>query len=250
TKEIKKFIEDGIDALKDSGFWANIPYNFQATLMSSIRCQNTILSDLGFILKAIEENKLTNREVELMKKVGMNEIEYNGEYGETYKEEHNWKAYGNKDFKLVEELYGNGRDYFVTMQDAVNVSVRLRDYINVVPNVVNQNITQTVNGNKNTVNGINNGTIINYEINATQFTSDIDSVLRKLKDIRDVDPEHKAFIEMILKESKEAVENGDLEAQTSSKSKMKGFLMGASDKAITLVNLLGGYSSIASYFGL
>src|SRR5699024_1569925 len=156
TKEIKKFIEDGIDALKDSGFWANIQYNFQATLMSSIRCQNTIISDIGFILKAIEETKLTNREVELMKIVGMNTIEYTGENEETYKEEHNWKAYGNKDFKLVEELYGNGRDYFVTMQDAVNVSVRLGDYINVVPNVVNQNITQTVNGNKNTVNGINN----------------------------------------------------------------------------------------------
>lgn len=164
TRETKKYIEDGISTLKTIHYLDKVPFNFQTTLISSIRCQTTFLSDFNIILHAINNNKITTREVELMRKIGSNAKQYNHEFGKSYKEESRWKEYGNEDFKLAEKLYQNGRDYFVTMQDVSNASVRLRDYINTIPNVMNQTVNQTVNGKVNVVSGINSG-IMNNNIN-------------------------------------------------------------------------------------
>jgi hypothetical protein len=250
TTQMKNYLEDGITTLKSRDYWNKIPFNFQMTLISSVRCQNTFLKDLGLISNAIERDQVTLREVNLMKKIGLNAVEYNTEYGKTYKEETRWKEYGNEDFKIAEKMYANGRDFFVTLQDAVNVSARLNDYINTVPPVVNQSINQTVNGHSNIIAGINNGSINKTQMSVSQFTREVDSALQHLKDINDMDSNHKSYIEEILNESKEAVNNGDLEAQSMSKSKMKSFLIGAGKNALALVNLLGTYSSIASYFEL
>lgn len=248
TEETKKHLEGGISALKIERYWSNIPFNFQAILQASIRCQNTNISDFNLILKAISKDRVSRREVELMYKIGKNATEYNVEFGQTFKEESDWKEYGNANFKLVEELYAEGRDYFVTLQDASNVSARLMDYINTVPPVVNQDITQTVNGDGNIIAGANNGSISKTENNSQEFLIDVDSLLSQLHELYDVDSGLKKFFEETLKESREAVRSGDLTAQTNTKTKMKSFLAGAGNNAFKLADLLGTYSSIASYF--
>lgn len=250
TNEVKSILEEGINTLKTNDFWNKTPFNFQATLTSSIRCQNTILSDLHLIATAITEERLTKREIELMRKIGKNAVEYNIDFGKTFKEDSGWKEYDNKDFRIVEQLYAEGRDYFVTMQDASNVAPRLMDYINTVPPIVNQGIHQTVNGERNIVTGINEGSINITEINPQQFATEVKSALNEVNSLDDIEPQLKQFIEETLIESKQAIENGDLTAQSNTKTKMKGFIIGAGSNAIKLVNLLGTYSSIASYFEL
>jgi hypothetical protein len=101
-------------------------------------------------------------------------------------------------------------------------------------------------GSGNVVTGINNGPI-NNSITITDFSNELDSAIQKLKD-SDLDKPQKEYLEEILEESREAVTNGDLSAQATTKSKMKSFLIGAGSKALPIVNLLGTYSSIASYF--
>jgi len=246
--ETKNFLEDNMEFLKKNDYWNNIPFNFQMTLYSSIRCQNTFISDMQLVLKAIDTNHLTKREVELIKNIGNIAIEYNREYGQTYKEDSRWKNYGDENFRVAEQLYAKGRDYFVTMQDASNLSARLNNYINTIPPIVNQSIHQTVNGAGNIVTGVNNGSIEQVQINNSQFASEINSVLEQLKKLEDIDPIHKLYIEDVLNESKEAVEKGDQEAQSKTKTKMKSFLESAGSKALSYVNLLSAYSSIASYF--
>ncbi|MER2126307.1 hypothetical protein [Solibacillus sp.] len=248
TEEIKSLTETGIDILKNNGYWSNIPYNFRATLLSSIKCQNTFLNDLQLVINAIEQDRLSLREVNIIKRIGKNAIEYNTEYGKSYKEESRWKKYGNKDFQVAENLYAKGRDYFVTMQDASNISGRLPDYINTNPHSVNQTIYQTINGNGNMVAGNNSGTMNKIEINESQFSNDIESAVENLKSRQDIDDQLRKYITEILEESKSAVQQGDLDAQANSKIKMKSFLMGAGANATNLVNLLGSYFSIASYF--
>ncbi|MGX1194966.1 hypothetical protein [Metabacillus sp. SLBN-84] len=249
TEQTKNYIEEGITTLKRKEYWIKVPFNFQMTLISSVRCQKTFIEDLSIILKAIKRDQLTQREVNLMKKIGHNAIEYNTEYGKTYKEEYEWKDYGNENFKIAENMYAKGRDFFVTLQDASNVSVRLNDYINTLPSVVNNNITQSVTGSGNVVAGINSGQINNTHIIITDFINDLDSAIQKLKDSNDLDKPQKDFLEEILEESRDAVTNGDLSAQATTKSKMKSFLIGAGSKALPIINLLGTYSSIASYYG-
>lgn len=199
---------------------------------------------------AINRDQLTLREVNLIKKIGINASEYNSEFGRSFKEDSRWKEYGNEDFKIVENMYAKGRDYFVTLQDALNISARLSDYISPIPPVVNQNINQSVSGNGNIITGVNAGSINNVQMFDSQFISEVDSVLQELRNMDDLEHRHKSYIEEILKESKEAVENGDIAAQSVSKSKMKSFLIGAGNTVLKLVNLLGTYSSIASYYEL
>ncbi|MEK4453439.1 hypothetical protein [Paenibacillus sp. FSL L8-0506] len=250
TKEIKQFLEDGIANSKAANYWNIIPFDFSMTLLASVRCQNTFLNDFDRILNAISNAQLTTREVELLKKIGLNAGKYNSKYGITFKEDNEWKEYGDKNFQVVENMYAQGRDYFVTLQDAMNASVRLSDYINSIPQVLNQNINQTVSGNGNIITGINNGAINQNIVEPSEFTLDIQSALDKLEQIEDVTLEHKRYIKSILNESNSAVENGDLEIQSTTKEKMKSFLIGAGSNAIKIVHLLGTYASIASYYGL
>ncbi|MGE7944099.1 hypothetical protein ACQKNB_18640 [Lysinibacillus xylanilyticus] len=228
--ETKKYIEENMNYLKNNSYWDNIPLNFQMTLIESIRCQNNFISDLKFILEAINTNYLTKREVELIKTIGEKAIKYNREYGITYKEESRWKKYGDKNFKVVESLYANGRDYFVTLQDAINVSERLNDYINIILS----------NGNNSKVDRV--------QINSSQYAKEINVVLEKLKILEALDPINKLYLEDLLKESKEVVENGDLEAQSKNKTKMKRFLERADRETLDYINWLRFYSNIASYF--
>jgi hypothetical protein len=248
TIEIKKEFEDDIDKLKERKYWNTIPFNFQMTLLSSFRCFNTYLDDFELILKAIKTGQLTSREVDLLEKIGINAVKYNKEYGVTFKEEPGWKDYGNTEFKVAENLYAHGRDFFVTLQDAANASARLNDYINPTSTNIIHNISQVVNGNGNVITGVNNGSINNTNVNALDFVRDIDLVLEQLENINDVVTEHKSFIRDLLIEAKEAVNSGDLESQTQSRIKLKSFLVGAGSNVIKIVHLLGTYSSIASYF--
>lgn len=249
TNKTKDKFEKDINVLREANYWGKIPFNFQMTLLSSVRCQRTFLDDLTVVSNAIQHNQVSEREVKLMIKIGKNAIEYNHEYGKTYKEEHAWKDYGNENFKIVEGLYGDGRDYFVTMQDASNISSRLSDYISATPPVVNNNVTQTINGHRNVVAGINTGTINISEMNITNYSDEFDDAIDEINKNSELSEEHKSYVNDILDQSKKAISNGDMESQSQSKTKMEGFLMGLGNKANIITTLLANYTNIATYFG-
>lgn len=250
TEETKCSMESKITLLRDNNYWSNMPYNFRGTISDSLRCQETFIEDFSLIVSAIKERQLTKKEVTLMDKIGRNAIDYNRLYGSTYNEESLWKKHGDKNFRVAEQLYAEGRDYFVTIQDACNVSARLEDYIDTIAPVMNQSVNQVVNGNRNIITGFNSGTINNSELNISNIASEIDEVLEKLEELKDLDSTQKEYIEDLLNDAKIATIDGDLEGKDESISKMKSFLVGAGSKGVPLLNLLGNYSSIASYFQL
>jgi len=129
TERTRDFISSNRKKLKDIGFWDKIPFNFMMTIETTLSYCSTIIGDLGIVRQAILSNVVTTKEVRLIRKIGTNSIQYNREYGRTYKEESRWKDYGNPDFRLAEEIYRKGRDYFVTLQDATNVAARMEDYM-------------------------------------------------------------------------------------------------------------------------
>ena len=130
TIKKKEFILKGKELLYESKFWDEIPLNFQLTIISTISYIDTILYDLNLIKIAIENNFITEKEVTLLRNIGRRSIEFNNEYGRTYKEDLDyWSDYANHNFKIAEEIYAKGRDYFVTMQDATNAAYRLEDYM-------------------------------------------------------------------------------------------------------------------------
>ncbi len=177
TKYTTNLIEDGIRVSKENNYWNNVPFDFQATLISTLKCQETFLHDFELITKTINEDKITEREVNLLRKIGRKSIEFNHEYGKTYKKEDRWKDYDDKNFRVVENLYAKGRDYFVTLQDAENASHRLEDYIK-KENIMN--ITQHISGDGHIVTGIVNG-----DINVNNSKSNSEELIKMFLDILD-----------------------------------------------------------------
>lgn len=84
---------------------------------------------MEIILNAIRNENVTEREIKLLNKIGTQSCEFNNRYGKTYREDRQWKKYGDVNFEVAENMYAKGRDFFVTLQDAGNAAWRLEDYI-------------------------------------------------------------------------------------------------------------------------
>lgn len=166
TTGTKNFILTQRDKLNKSGFWNKIPFNFQMTILTTISYFETILYDLNLVKKSIENNCITEKEVVLLRNIGRKSSEYNREYGKTYNEDETWKDYGNPVFIVAEDVYANGRDYFVTMQDASNAASRLEDYM-VKGQVINNTMSFTapVTGSQIQQNTTNSSQVMSLENN-------------------------------------------------------------------------------------
>lgn len=179
TSNRKTFILTQREKLGISLFWDKIPFDFQMTILTTISYFDTILYDLNIVKKSIENNCITEKEVLLLKNIGKKSREYNKEYSKTYKDERSWKDYGNPEFIVVEEIYGKGRDYFVTMQDASNAAYRLEDYME-KGQIINNNLS--IGGNV-TGSQIQQGTINSSQTMTVENNFDYDKVLEVLSKI-------------------------------------------------------------------
>lgn len=180
TDEIKKKMNSWLEESKRNGFWKKVDDDFKMTVYTSVSYYDTIISDMRMIHEAILHETVTQREVNLLRKIGRNAFSYNNEYPKTYKREQKpWHDYGNPQFQIVENMYAKGRDYFVTLQDAANAAARLEDYMS-SQNVSNNtmNISGDIIGSQ-----IQQGTI-SSEQNMQQYKEfDYDKVLEVLKKI-------------------------------------------------------------------
>lgn len=251
TKKTKNFLETNKDTLVKEKYWNTIPFNFQATLLSTITQQKTFLEDFQLIIKAIKNDSITEREVKLLQKAGRNSLNFNREYGRTYNEECRWKDYNDPLFQIAEEMYQKGRDYFVTLQDASNAASRLNDYISHKPQISQTNITQNISGNGNQVSAINHGNMTQNTFNTNEkLIKDIESAISKIDEIIDIEPAHKEFIKNLLVDTSNSIQNNDEAKQSNCKNNLTSFLLGAGDKALKIINVLSSFAGIASFFGL
>lgn len=176
TENIKSQIVEKKEALVKNGFWNKIPWNFQQIINDSIFCLGTFFSDFQIIESAFEANFITEREVKLLRKIGKNSVGFNHDYGKYFKEEYEWRDYGNPEFEIAESIYQHGRDFFVTLQDASNAAGRLEDYMN------NNSIS-----NKVTIFGNSYNTNIQQgqQNNMSLSTNDVSELLSKLDFLMD-----------------------------------------------------------------
>lgn len=129
ASETKSFLTQNMQTAIRSRFWYKVGAEFQMEIEESIIYIGTLLHDMGMVKKAIEDDTVTEREVQLLSSIGWKSVEFNGNYGKTYHNGYMWQDHGNPDFEVVEEMYKVGRDFFVTLQDAGNAAYRLQDYI-------------------------------------------------------------------------------------------------------------------------
>lgn len=181
TDHIKKYIIEQRQTMIESGFWDKVDFDFKLTIETSITYFDTIIHDLSIIRASIDKGCVTQKEVKLLRNIGVKAHEYNAEYPKTFKQSYGWRDYGNPDFEPAENSYAKGRDFFVTLQDAANAASRLEDYMengNIINN--NMNINGNISDSQVQVGNINSSQNINI---TTNF--DYEKVLDVLKEIKE-----------------------------------------------------------------
>lgn len=157
SRKIKEFFEITISELKEQDYWdGKVAFNFQMFCYSVPQICDTFCSDFEIILDAINADRITTREINLMKNIYRISVE-NEEYSwKSFKgkdDGYRWHDYGNPLFKKAEKMYSDGRDFFVTLKDVSNAVARMEDYMKeektIIDNSVHTDNSVTIgNGNE------------------------------------------------------------------------------------------------------
>lgn len=165
----KNFFEKTIAELKEQNYWdGKVAFDFQMFCCSIPQICDTFYSDFGIILDAINADRITTREINLMKNIYRISVENEKYSWKSFKgkdRECRWHDYGNPLFEKSETMYSKGRDFFVTLRDVSNAVTRMEDYMKeentIIDNSVHNDnsitigngneIKSSVIGNKNTL---------------------------------------------------------------------------------------------------
>ena len=131
-EKTKEKFESNIAAIKKEGLWeSTVPYDFQNFCLNLPETCETYIHDFKIVLKSVEIDCITQREIKLMRNLWEKAHENERWCVEAYKysEPDGWCDFGTPEFEKIEELYAKGRDFYVTMFDTGNVAARMEDYM-------------------------------------------------------------------------------------------------------------------------
>lgn len=247
--EINSELKEKVEQSKKNKFWRKVPFNFQQLIYLSISFSENMIFDFDIILRECKADSVTEREVNLLYNIGERAIAINRQYPRDYNEaEERWHKYGDKDFEIVEKMYQHGRDYFITLMDAINASDRLRTYIK--KDIVNTNISITQNGDRCQAIGMNNGNITNNIYDSSQINDEIKKAIDEIEKLDELDFECKSQVKDMLKETGKAINANDETRQSFCKRMFNVFKSGGGEKVSKTLEVLSNFATIAAFFGL
>ncbi len=127
-KKALKTLKVNIRKLKQLKYWDKVDWDFQRLVEYSIKFYDTAIVEISDILGEIQE-EVGLHHVRRARQLGETAAELNVRYGRIWHQEYRNKEYSNKDFKLVERLYEEGRNMALSMKDLSNLAERLDDFV-------------------------------------------------------------------------------------------------------------------------
>ncbi|GAQ15729.1 abort lactococcal phage infection AbiTii [Myroides odoratimimus] len=167
-------IEDNITKVKTSGYWnQRVSSDFIMIVEYSLRHYKTVQNELLEISYEIK-NEVRGHHCKRLKRISSVADDINREIGMIWHNSYSGKEYGNSDFRVVEDIYGDTRDMAVNLLDMSNIAERLEDFIGKtkVTMVENKNlggITNTSFGNNATIIVGDNNQVKNVQIRQGNF---------------------------------------------------------------------------------
>ncbi|KOH45997.1 hypothetical protein [Sunxiuqinia dokdonensis] len=132
-------IQQNIDVLTLNEYWKkNVPNNFKSIVAYSLRHYNTVIAELEDIPKDLDIEVLEHH-VNRLKRISTVAQEINVKIGKLWHNEYDYKDYGNENFDLVENIYGDTRDMAVNLLDIENIAERLKDFIGKKKQIMKRN---------------------------------------------------------------------------------------------------------------
>lgn len=162
SEKIKKEFHDVIQNLTEVGYWkSTVPIDFQIFCCGMQQLCDAFSCDFDKVLSAIVTDKITKREITLMENIHRTAHKKERELVSAYKNDlDSWCQYDDDNFAKTEQLYRDGRDFFVTLFDVDNAAGRMEHYMKdetIVDNSIHaENSVIIGNGNKINDTTINN----------------------------------------------------------------------------------------------
>ena len=154
SESIKKFLEKSILELKENNYWEEeVPFDFRTFSYNMLKMCDTLSYDFEIVIKTIEKDESTKREVTIMNNVWKISRETERELVQAYKGGGSrWHQYGEHNFSKVEKMYSETRDFLVTLFDVGNASDRLEQYAkeaSIIKKEINATNSIVINGENN-----------------------------------------------------------------------------------------------------
>ncbi len=170
-------IEEEIEEANENKYWENkVPHVFKSIVAYSIKHYRTTVTELGEIVEEIK-NEVQEHHCRRLQRISEVADEINVEIGQVWNRKYDEKIkdYGEKDFRHVEQVYGDTRDMAINLLDISNLASRLKDYIGKSSNNMGKKnklgdlSNNTFNGHTTIIVGDNNN--VNYTITEGSFDS-------------------------------------------------------------------------------
>lgn len=150
-------IEANLAKVKSSGYWrSKVSSDFVMIVGYSLKHFKTAQEELGEIAKEIQ-SEVREHHCKRLQRLSTVADEINSSIGQIWHQRYNGKEYGNADFQIVEDIYGDTRDMAVNLLDTSNIASRLQDFIGKTKVTMEKN--QNLGGISNATFG-DNATII------------------------------------------------------------------------------------------
>lgn len=209
-KNIASFInaiEDNIAKVKGSGYWEkNVPSDFIMITAYSLKHYKTAKEELEEISKEIQ-SEVREHHCKRLQRISSVAGEINKDIGKIWHQQYPSKEYGNPEFQIVENIYGDSRDMAVNLLDTSNIAARLNDFVGRTK--VTMEKKQSIEGISNTTFG-NNTTIIvgdNNHVKTIQIKTGDFEELKALFKHNDVSDKDISELENIVKSETPNSEN-------------------------------------------
>lgn len=121
-------INSYLNQLGSTPYWAQFDYDFKTVVYSSKKLFETAILDICEVLEDIDY-EIKDYHGKLMRNLGDQGSEYYRDYGKVWHGGNVRKEYDKSLFKIVEEIYANGRGMAADLIDLQNLSERLNGFI-------------------------------------------------------------------------------------------------------------------------
>lgn len=129
TNLFRNAIQNNIDVLTSNSYWQNnVPFDFRDIVAYSLRHYNTAIVEFDEIYKEMNI-EVKQHHINRLKNIATVAQEINVDIGRIWHQRYYNKDYGNENFRIVENIYGDTRDMAVRLLDISNIAHRLNDFL-------------------------------------------------------------------------------------------------------------------------
>lgn len=125
---VQNFLEAHLEKLNESGYWDSVIDELKSVFAYSMKFYDTCLQEIGDIRREVQI-EVQQHHVTRLNRLYQTAHELNLEFGRVWHREFTRKDYGTENFRVLEWMYGRGRDMAVDLLDLSNASARLQDFV-------------------------------------------------------------------------------------------------------------------------